>query len=179
MINVNWNDVQDEMEFPVPGGYAAKIIKVEDNIDKEYLMISWDFADGKFKGSNQQCFEANGYYPYRSVWSYKTKALGFFKRRKKAVEETNKGFIFQNDPQSLVGKFMGVILGEEEYWSTKDNKKKTRLYVADIVSGQKIRSGDFLVPELKKMEEAPIPVVPQTTYNNFETIEDDDAELPF
>lgn len=69
------------------------------------------------------------------VKSYKQKALRFFKGFKTAVEESNRNYTFKNDPQSLVGKFMGVVLGEEEY-RANDGSVKTRLYVHEVRSGK-------------------------------------------
>ena len=175
MINVNWDTVQD-VEFPTAGGYAAKIIKVEDFPQKEYLMVYFDIADGKFKGYATKTNEEKGYYPYRMPWSYKQKALWFFKQKKMAVEATNKGFVFQNDPQSLVNKFCGIVLGDEEYRSN-EGKKKKRLYVAEVISGQDFRDGKFTVPEMKKLEDdADIPVVAAADYA---LIDVDDSALPF
>jgi hypothetical protein len=83
--------------------------------------------------------------------------------------------VFKNDPQSLVGKFIGVVLGEEEYLNGK-GEVKTRLYVAEKRSGKAIRDGDFTIPELKKLQ-------PETNVapsaQNFAMLEDDDADLPF
>lgn len=180
MKNVNWNDVQDDIRHPVPGGYAAKITRVEDNEEKEYLKIEWEFADGEFKGANRETFVAFDFWPLAFICSYKEKALRFFKGFKTAVEESNPGFTFKNDPQSLVGKFIGVVLAEEEYLS-KTNEVKTRLYVAEKRSGKAIRNGDYKVPELKKL---PAGTIAATSYaapsaNNYSVITDDDAELPF
>ena len=168
MKNVDWNNVQDEIRSPVPGGYAAKITRVEDNEEKEYLRIEWEFADGEFKGVNQEVYEAFGFWPLAFVCSYKQKALRFFKGFKTAVECSNRSFVFNNDPQSLVGKFVGVVLGEEEYLT-----KKKR-------SGKAIRDGDFKIPELKKLATS---ANAAPNYNapaqNYAVLDDDDAELPF
>lgn len=179
MKNVDWNNVQDEIRSPVPGGYAAKIVRVEDNEEKEYLRIEWEFADGEYKGVNQEVYDAFGFWPLAFICSYKQKALRFFKGFKTAVECSNRNFVFNNDPQSLVGKFVGVVLGEEEYL-TKKNEVKTRLYVAEKRSGKAIRDGDFKIPELKKLapsaNAAPNYSAPS---QNFAMLDDDDAELPF
>lgn len=179
MKNVDWNSVQDEIRSPVPGGYAAKITRVEDIEEKEYLRIEWEFADGEFKGVNQEVYDAFGFWPLAFVCSYKQKALRFFKGFKTAVECSNRSFVFNNDPQSLVGKFIGVVLGEEEYL-TKKNEVKTRLYVAEKRSGKAIRDGDFKIPELKKL---PNNANAAPNYNapaqNYAVLDDDDAELPF
>lgn len=185
MKNVNWDTVQDEIRRPVPGGYAAKIVSVEDNEQKEYLKIEWDFAEGEFKGVNQETFDAFGFWPTLLIRSYKEKALRFFKGFKTAVEMSNRNYVFRNDPQSLVGKFMGVVLGEEEYLS-KDGEVKTRLYVAEVRSGKSIRDGDYTVPELKKLSPASSATpsyggysAPSAPASDFAMLEDDDAQLPF
>ena len=180
MKNVNWNDVQDDIRRPVPGGYAAKITEVVDNEDKEYLLIRWEFADGEFKGCNQETFDAFGFWPIAFVKSYKQKALRFFKGFKTAVEESNRNYTFDcMNPSGLVGKFMGVVLGEEEYLD-KEGKVKTRLYVDQVRSGKAIREGDYKVPELKKLAPgAAAPVSAAASMNNYAVLTDDDAELPF
>lgn len=176
MQNVNWDDVKEESSRPVPGGYAARITSVEDREDKEYLLIQWDFADGEYKGSNQATFDQFGFWPMSFVRSYKHKALPFFKGFKTSVEMSNRNYVFRNDPQSLVGKFVGVVLGEEEY-QAKDGTVKTRLYVDQVRSGKAIRDGDFKVPELKRFTPA------ATTYpapaQNFQQINVPDDDLPF
>lgn len=175
MKNVNWNEVQDDVRRPVPGGYAARITRVEDNEDREFLKIEWEFADGELKGANKETYDAFGFWPLAFVCSYKEKALRFFKGFKTAVESSNPKFVFNNDPQSLVGKFVGVVLGEEEYLSNK-GEVKTRLYVAEKRSGKAIRDGDFKIPELKKLAAANNAAAPA---QNFALLSDDDAELPF
>lgn len=177
MKNVNWSEVQDEIRSPVPGGYAAKITRVEDNEEKEYLKIEWEFAEGEFKGVNQEAFDSFGYWPLSFVCSYKQKALRFFKGFKTAVECSNRNFVFNNDPQSLVGKYVGVVLGEEEYFSTKHNEVRTRLYVAEKRSGKAIREGDFKIPELKRLSSAH--AATNSPAADYSVLTDDDAELPF
>lgn len=181
MKNVNWDEIQDEIRRPVPGGYAAKIIEVKDVEEKEYLAIKWDFAEGEFKGSNQETFDTLGFWPSLLIRSYKSTALRFFKGFKTCVEASNRNFVFKNDPQSLVGKYMGVVLGEEEYLG-KDGKVKTRLYVAEVRSGKAIRDGDFKVPELKKLDptKASQPSAgPAVPASDHAVLDGDDAELPF
>lgn len=177
MKNVNWNEVQDEIRNPVPGGYAAKITRVEDNEEKEYLRIEWEFAEGEFKGVNQEVYDAFGFWPLAFICSYKQKALRFFKGFKTAVEESNRNYSFDcSNPSGLVGKYVGVVLGEEEYL-TKKNEVKTRLYVAEKRSGKAIREGDYKIPELKKLAPGSAPAA--VPASNFAVLDDDDAELPF
>lgn len=177
MRNVNWDDIQDDVRRPVPGGYAAKITEVTDVEEKEYLLIKWEFADGEFKGANKETYDAFGFWPLAFVCSYKEKALRFFKGFKTAVEESNPKYVFKNDPQSLVGKFIGVVLGEEEYIDKK-GALRTRCYVAEKRSGRAIREGDYSIPPLAKLD-------PSKAGGNkapaadYPVLEDDDADLPF
>lgn len=177
MKNVDWNTVQDEIRKPMPGGYAAKITRVEDVEEKEYLKIEWEFVDGEFKGVNKETMTAFGSWPYAFIRSYKDTALRFFKGFKTAVENSNPGYVFNNDPQSLVGKFLGVVLAEKEYVS-KTGEVKTCLYVAEQRSGKAIREGDFKVPELKRLDPGKLNNYAAPT-QGFTPIDVDDGELPF
>ena len=178
MRNVNWDTVADEIHRPTPGGYAAKITRVEDVEENEYLKIEWEYADGPFKGCNQETFAAFGFWPTSFIVSYKEKALRFFKGFKTAVEMSNRNYVFRNDPQSLVGKFLGVVLGEEEYLGN-DGTVKKRLYVAEKRSGKAIREGDYQIPELKRLKPQTPAAAAAVPAGNYAMLEDDDADLPF
>lgn len=178
MRNINWNNVQDASEFnkPVPGGYVAKITRVEDNESREFLKIEWDFAEGQYKGANADTYKHAGFWPCNFIRSYKEKALPFFKSFKTAIEKSNPGYEFQNNPETLVGKFMGVVLGEEEY-QKNNGDIGTRLYVDEVRSGQAIREGDFKVPDLKRMQ---LDYSPKANYEpRISELDDDDEEIPF
>lgn len=175
MKNINWDNVQENVRRPVPGGYAARITNVVDNESGEYLRIEWDFADGEFKGANQETKTAFGFWPISFIQSYKDSAIRFFKGFKIAVENSNPGYIFRNDPQSLVGKYIGVVLGEEEYTS-RNGDIKTRLYVAEKRSGKAIREGDFKVPSFKKLNPSRASYSSHTP--DYADLPDDD-DLPF
>lgn len=178
MKNINWNEVQDDIRRPIPGGYAARITKVEDDESREFLKVEWEFADGEFKGANKETYDAFGFWPMSFVCSYKEKALRFFKAFKTAVEQSNPGFIFRNDPQALVGKFVGVVIGEEEYISGS-GETKTRLYVAEKRSGKAIRDGDFKVPDLKRLDVAKQPTSGYKAAADYAVMDGDDSDLPF
>lgn len=180
----DWDAIQEagEYENPVPGAYIAVIRGVEDVEEKEYLSIRWDFAEGAYKGSNQETFDRAGFWPTVLMRSYKDTALRFFKSFKTSVEMSNKGYIFNDrNVQGLVGKYFGVVLGEEEY-RKNNGDTGTRLYVAQVRSCKAIQDGDFKVPELKKLAgQAPRAVQPARTVPvGFSDIrDDDDGEIPF
>lgn len=183
MININnWDDIQEQQpgqfDRPSPGGYIARIVNVEDREDKEYLRIEWDFAEGEYKGNNAETFNRAGFWPIALIRSYKPKALGFFKAFKTSVEASNRGYVFKNDPPSLVGKALGVVLGEEEYVKGNGEIGK-RLYVYQVRSVKAIQDGNFDIPELKRLS-AKQPPAPKPD-ERFQPADapDDDEDLPF
>lgn len=180
MDNINWDEIQEQQpgDFnnPVPGGYIAKIINVEDVEGKKYLKIEWDFTDGEYKGANAETFNRAGFWPTALMRSYKTNAQGFFKAFKTSVEMSNPNYTFRNDPASLIGKLMGVVLGEEEYISGK-GELKTRLYVYQTRSVKAIQTGDYKVPDLKKL--APGQALAPKNESQFKTVDDLGDDCPF
>ena len=154
MKNINWNEVEEAQEFEkvATGGYVCGITAVEDVAGKEYLAIEFDIADGPLKNYYRGLYEAKGFWGGKFIKSYKDKAQKFFKGFITAIENSNKGFKFDNDETKLKRKLVGLVLSEEEY-KAKDGSIKTRLYVSDIRSVDKIKSGDFEVKPLKKLAE--------------------------
>lgn len=154
MRKVNWASVEEAGNYPrpVPGGYIAVITNVQDVEEKEYLRISWDFAEGDLKGNNRDTALKFGNWPMDLFRSYKESALGFFKTFKGHLEKSNPGYLFdEGNLPAMRGKLVGVILGEEEYISNK-GEKKTRLIVVTTKTIQEIREGSFTIPPLKKLE---------------------------
>ena len=107
------------------------------------------------------------------IRSYKETAAGMFKHFINCVEESNAGYNWAWDEQSLVHKYVGVVLGEEEY-QKKDGSVGTKLIVKDIKTVEQIKKGDFKVPAIKKLAEN----TSNQPSSNFETVEDLD-DLPF
>ena len=189
MRKIDWNNVQETQEFsyPTPGGYIGVIHSVQDVEHKEYLLIDWDFAEGQFRGANADTWQRKQFWPYSLRRSYKDSALGFFKAFKIHLEESNPGYFFDEDNlQAMRGKYIGIILGEEEY-RAKDGSIKTRLSVVNTRSVQSILEGDFKVPELRKLK-APASsgfsdgfASEPSTFSpaGFTDLSADDGELPF
>lgn len=177
----NWDAIEErqpgDYALPVPGGYIAQIKYVEDKEDKEYLAIEWDFAEGAYQGANQATYDRAGFWPTILRRSYKESALGFFKGFKSAVEASNPGYHFDcRQPAGLEGRYVGVVLGEEEY-RKKDGSTGTRLYVWQTRAVKAIREGDYKVPEKKHLEA--VPDTMNSTGAGFPEVSDDDGELPF
>lgn len=163
MINFekNLNQVESVAEGKrlTTGGYICKIIGVQNLPDKKYLKIQFDIVEGEFKGYFKNQIEKLGYTTINIFRSYQEKALPFFKMFLNQIEITNKmrfemGSTF--DEKSLINKFIGVVICEEEYMNNKENKIKTRLTVQEIKTGQEIREGKFKVNELKKKEQSTV-----------------------
>ena len=164
-----YNDaVESTGDFPkLPaGGYVCKIIKVEDVESKEYLKITFDIYEGEYRGwyrDQRERLEESGFdagYVGTTIRSYKESALGFFKAFISAVDASNgtqfgPSVEYGLDEQKLVGCLVGFLIGYEEYERTKGKHAGEigeREKVVSVKAADKIRSGAFKVPELKKLE---------------------------
>ena len=165
MKHIDMTNVKESGEFInlTAGAYICVIRNVEDFEDREYLKVTYDIAEGEFKGyyddlrSNHPDWSWSGAY----VKSYKEKALPMFKRFCSAVSKSNGNFVFDGntvnaDERTLIGKRIGLVLGEEEYWSNSGDKR-TRLYVSkefpiDKIADQKIPNKRLLEDESSKSE---------------------------
>lgn len=183
MKHIDMTNVKESGDFTAlpAGAYICVIRDVEDFSDKEYLKVTYDIAEGEFKGyydeirSNHPDWSWSGAY----VKSYKEKALPMFKRFCSAVSKSNGNFVFDGntvnaDEKTLIGKRIGIVLGEEEYWSNSGDKR-TRLYVSkefqvDKLADQKIPNKKLLEDESSKSE----------SINSFVNVSDGaDSEIPF
>ena len=142
-------EVPNEHRRLTPGGYVCRITKVEDVADKEYLRIEYDIAEGSLKGYWDDNDERYGWRD-SFVRSYKEKAHGFFKQFVQSVEQSNSGYVWKWDEQTLKGKLVGIILSEEEY-EKRDGSIGSRLKANKTVSVDRIRSGDYTVPAKKTL----------------------------
>ena len=170
----NWNEIEaqgnEEYKRLVPGGYVCRITKVEDNGEKQYLYIEFDICEGEYTGHGASCLERNGFTPLRMYRSYTDKAAGMFKGFTQDVEASNSNYKWAWDEKTLVGRLIGVVLGEEEY-RKQDGSIGTR-FNARTKPVSAIRDGRFKVPEKKTL-----PVETPT----FTALDDSDldSQLPF
>ena len=162
------------------GGYVCKYTKVEDNAGKNYLYMEFDIAEGEYRGYFEDLEERAGFWAGKCYRSYSEKALPMFKRMCSAVTKSNKNFIFDGnqhcDESTLVGKKVGMILGEEEYIGN-DGSTKTRLYVVREVDIADIKAGKFKIPELKKLNNTNTEIEQDDDFMNVP--KDADEENPF
>ena len=162
------------------GGYVCKITNVEDVPSKEYLYVEFDIAEGEFKDYYKKLQEAKNFWGGSFYKSYKEKALPMLKRFCSAVTKSNAGYIFDagaqnSDEKTLKGKFIGLVLFEEEY--IKNNGELGRRLKVDYECDvEKIRKGEFKVKELKRLPEDQRP----KENTDFVNVPDNSAdEIPF
>ena len=171
----NWDDVvpTSNREALQPGGYVIKITKATDDPKKEYLKLVYDIAEGDQakRYSDEWGLNPDNDYAHSFYRSYKEKALGMFKAFINAVEGSNAKYKWDWKEEKLVGKLVGIVLGEEEYENNR-GEVKVRLYVNSVHPADEIRKGDFKVPALKKLKGAAAPEV-----EGFTPLTD--ADVPF
>lgn len=177
MKNINWNNVSEASDARLTaGGYVCGIVRAEDVPEKEYLRIEFDIAEGPYKNYFRDLRDRLNLDKWPSggvlIRSYKEKAQPFFKSFLTSVQNSNPGYVFQNDEATLSRKLIGMVLGEEEY--EYNGEVKTRLRVSSTHSVKAIRDKDFTVPEKKCLAPA------ATSYTaSYEPIDDTSGDLPF
>jgi len=172
MRELNLENVEEVQEYKrvVAGAYVCKITMVEDKEDKEYLRIEYDIAEGEFKNYYANLMENKGFWGANFIRSYKERALPFFKGLITSIVESNANYKWDNDEIKLIGKYVGLVLGEEEYFKN-DGSMSTRLYVSKVLSVKHIKEGDIKIPEYKTV------VNNDKSANGVTPI--DDSDIPF
>ena len=179
----NYENVQastGEFARPTAGGYICKIVDVEDVPMNEqgkgdYLRIEYDIADGDFKGYYKEQFDRwGGNWNASFIRSYKEKALGMLKHFTNCVEQSNAGYEWDFNEKGLIGKVVGLVLGEEEY-KNNAGEIKTKLVVNQVKTVEDIKNGNFKIPAPKKL------AVENSTndFAGFTPVEDLSDDLPF
>ena len=175
----NYEEIQEAGDFKnvVAGGYIAVIKSAVDYPNKEYLKIELDIAKGEFAGYYQELFDKKAFWGLSAIRSYSEKALPFFKGFATSVENSNRNFKFDFDETKLVGKQVGIILGEE-YYIGNDGSNKKRLIVSRFVSAETISKGDFEIPEPVVKDGATIQTQGKSIADSFGSEVNSD-EVPF
>lgn len=165
------------------GGYVCRIlqIKAEEPAPgtKNYdtlLRIGFDIAEGDKSGIYKRTFDRkretnpDAKWPGMYYQTIKADDLRYFKGFITAIEESNPGFKWDWDEQKLKNKLFGGLFGEEEYRGN-DGNVYTSIKLQWVRSADKIRSGDYTVPERKLLKGS------NSVHTPIETLSDD--ELPF
>lgn len=194
-----------------PGGYELKIInaKVEEFTNCEILKVAFDIINhDKYAGFFSTRFKAAKAQNPNAKWGGVLDVFipkddgsekdGFtkqaFKRFTTSVENSNNGYIWNWDENSLKGKVFGGIFGREQF-ETQEGKLAFAVKCRFPRSIDSIRSGNFTIPEdklLKKKNDAPYTaniadigaayqtpeqLTPYGDLSEFEIL--DDGDVPF
>lgn len=159
----DWENIKEGSDFKrlEPNAYICAIKAVEDVSDKEYLKIYFDIVKGDNKGYFQKLYDSDTRkdkkWPIAGtlIRSYKESALSMFKGFCTAVEKSNKNYKWNFDEKTLVKKYIGLIIADEEYLNQK-GQKRVRNYVASVRSLDAIEKGDFTIPALKELDESKV-----------------------
>lgn len=128
MRPINLNNIAEKAEGDFnrlkPGAYACAIMEVKDFPEKEYLRLLVDIVAGEHKDYFSDGFYADKPFAHSVIMSYKETALGMLKGRLHVISDCNPGFdaeaeINDGKEQMLVGKAVGVVFREEEYYNKK------------------------------------------------------------
>lgn len=180
MRKIDMENVKAAGDFSKPkaGAYICKICKVEDHEDREYLKIFYDIAEGEFSGYYSEMRENHPDWLWAGAYarSYKTTALGMFKRFCNAVSKSNGNYVFDagavnSDETTLEGKKIGIIFQEEEYYGN-DGNVRTRLIVNKEFEVGKL--AEQKTPEPKKL-----PELQKQEFKPLDVAEGVDEEVPF
>lgn len=141
------------------GGYVIRILKCEDIPDKNRLDFYFDIDEGEYKGFYGEKYKDDtretkkwGGRFSKSYDSSNDKALPFFKQFVTAIQNSNKGFVWDEEhEQQFVKKIVGATFRDEEY---QGNNGKIQVSCKPDMfhSADKIRKGDFEVREIKKLD---------------------------
>lgn len=168
---LDYENVQANSNYtPLPaGGYVCRIMGVQEAATRNgtpSLHVSLDIAEGPEAGRFAKEYRTNnnpdkkwGCVYRQTIVTASGTTSPFFKGMISAIEESNNMTVqWIEDPAAFEaqfkGKLVGALFGREEYtkqdgtnaWSTKPTV---------CMSVQKIRSGDFTVPEDKPLTPKP------------------------
>lgn len=151
------------------GGYICHIVNAEITNSKAgnpMLVLFLDIVEGEFARHFKNAFERvhslrsdikwdnSGVYR-QLIFDKAGKVSSFFKGLLTCIEKSNAAFHFNPrtfDEQILRGCLIGFIFAEEEY-QKNDGSTATRTFAKFPKTVDVIRSGNFTVPELKKLVE--------------------------
>lgn len=188
MKRVDTSNVMEADEYAsLPAGaYICVIRDAKDEPEKERLTLHYDIAQGEHKGYFDDFRDRK---PDNNDWigrlwkSYKPKALPFFKRFCSAVSKSNGNYVFDGgsvnaDEHTLIGKKIGLVFREEEYYSNS-GELKTKLEVYKEFPIDKIEE-QKIPPILRIKEDKEENGRKSATNTEFMNVpEGSDEEVPF
>lgn len=163
---VSWGNINASRDGEggsrIPAGpYVCRITQMVDNMQKEYVEVIYDIAEGEY--ANQYADEWGKSHPFAHHFylSYKSeKAQSMTKGRLEVIQESNPGF----DPfaawdgnrlDMFVGRILGLNLQDEEY--EYNGEVKTRTNVCQVVPAQDVREGKIKTRDKKTLDNSAKP----------------------
>ena len=138
------------------GPYVCRITEMIDNLQKEYVEVVYDIAEGEYANQYADDWGKSHPFAHHFFLSYKSdKALSMTKGRLEAIQESNPGF----DPfaawdgnrlDMFVGRIVGLNLQDEEY--EYQGEVKTRTNVCQVVPAQDVRDGKVKTRDKKTLD---------------------------
>jgi len=149
------------------GGYELTVmaVKVESNSKGKYMKIACDISYGEYLGFFRTDYDAQQTEDKKWHCNYLlsipnddgTEQDGWTKRRFKTVmeafEDSNSGYHWNWDEESLKGKKIGGLFNIREY--EKDGKVRSATNLAQLVSVKSIREKTYKLPEDKLLNKKP------------------------
>lgn len=148
----------DQQRLPV-GGYVLKILNVDyqENSWGDVIVLSFDIEEGEHKGFYAANYRGQtgedkkwkGTYRLRVPKDDGSEQDNWTMRRFKTVmlafEDSNSGYRWNWDEQTLKGKLVGALFNNKEYELNGRHGFFTNCH--SLVAAEKIRTGDFKIPE--------------------------------
>ena len=172
------------------GGYVLVIkgAEVLQNRIGDYIKISADMYEGEYiqfftrEYKNQQSEDKKWHCNYllnipkddgseQDGWTKRK-----FKTFTEALEESNEGYHFDWDEQKFKGKLIGGLFNEREY-EGRDGVVRRSTNWANVCTVDKIREGNFTIPDDKLLKGSANPAPASVTFMDIPDGIDD--ELPF
>lgn len=174
--NINWasKKASGNGNGKLPsGGYVVMCTAVKDNEAKEYLEVTYDIAEGEYKGHYSDDFGRNNAWAHTFRVSYKESAEGLFKRFLDSIEASNPSFSIEawqttSNIQAFVGKLFGASWGTEKY-TNANGEDKERATFPEYWTADQIRNGEFEIPadrDSRKQKTAPMAAASDDMYGN-------------
>ena len=185
----NWNEVKaatDGYETVPVGAYICNVMKCEEKPNKTsgtHLEIWFDISAGEWKGffTNDYMKQTgeNKYWrgiiyqniPDENSEKYNMQCA-FFKRLINAFEESNDGYHWNWDENTLKGKRIGIVFGEVE----RESKNGTRYMTTrpdSAISVKAVEENKFRLPKVKYLP------AKNTVTTEPSFTEELDGDLPF
>lgn len=158
----------DQERLPV-GGYVLKIldVKYQENDWGDVIILSFDIEEGEHKGffaanyraQTQEDKKWKGTYRLQVPKDDGSEQDNWKQRRFKTVicnfEDSNQGYRWNWDEQTLKGKLIGALFNNKEYSFNGREGFFTNCH--SLVTVEKIRSGKFEIPADTLLKDKPVP----------------------